>query len=108
MENISPITGCPSCRAPVSASENFCPRCGKKLKEPPLSTSVKKQAVVYLVSFFLAPFGLGYAYKYLKDPNPEARRIGIIVVALTVLAIALMVWVTKAFTDWETQLVGTL
>jgi hypothetical protein len=98
---------CPYCHAPVSATENFCPQCGKKLKEEPLSTTAGKQAVIYLVSFFLAPFGLGYAYKYLKSPDPAARRIGIIVIVITVIAIAIMIWATKAFTEWETHLLGT-
>jgi len=101
MENILSETTCPSCHAPVSAADNFCPQCGAKLKEPPLPTSAGKQIFIYLISFFLAPFGLFYAFKYLKQSNPKARKVGIIVVILTILAIALMVWVTIAFTSWE-------
>ncbi|MEK9154984.1 MAG: zinc ribbon domain-containing protein [Patescibacteria group bacterium] len=108
MENISSETTCSSCNAPISPTENFCPQCGTKLKEPPLSISVRKQAFIYLISFFLAPFGLGYAFKYLKQSDPKARKVGIIVVILTILAIALMIWVTKIFTSWEYQLIDTL
>lgn len=92
-----------SCHALISQTENFCPHCGAELKESPLSISAKRQAFIYLISFFLAPFGLGYAFKYLKQSNLQARRIGIIVIILTVLAIALMIWVTTAFTKWEYQ-----
>lgn len=67
-----------------------------------------KQTFIYLFSFFLAPFGLGYAFKYLKQSDPEARRIGIIVIILTVLSIALMIWLTSAFANWEAQLLNTL
>lgn len=104
MENVLPETMCLACRAPVSAAENFCPRCGTKLKEPPLSISAGKRAFIYLFSFFLAPFGLGYAFKYLKQSNPEARRVGIVVVILTALAMALMIWIANAFSNWEYQL----
>ena len=60
-------TLCSSCHNTVSDSANFCPQCGKKIKEPPLSTTVARQILIYCVSFFLAPFGLGYAFKYLKQ-----------------------------------------
>lgn len=108
MENISSETICSSCHASVSPTENFCPQCGTKLKELPLSTSVGRQAFIYLISFFLAPFGLGYAFKYLKQPNPEARRVGIVVIILTILSIVLMIWLTNAFTSWEYQSINGL
>ncbi len=108
MENISSETTCPSCRAPASAAYNFCPRCGAKLKEPPLSISAQKQAFIYLISFFLAPFGLGFAFKYLKQSDPKARRIGIIVIILTIIAITLMIWIAYTFTKWEFQSINAL
>ncbi len=108
MEYISSETTCPTCHAPVSATENFCPRCGAKLKEPPLSTSAGRQAFIYLISFSLAPFGLAYAFKYLKQSNPKARRVGIVVIVLTILAIALMIWIANAFTNWEYQSINVL
>jgi hypothetical protein len=103
MENIAPLIVCSSCQAPVTAEENFCPKCGVELKEPPFTISTGRLVFVYLVSFFLAPFGLGYAFKYLRHSSPEARKIGIIVVILTVLAIALMIGVSVVFTGWEAQ-----
>ena len=103
MENITPQIICPSCHTPVSVNENFCPQCGKKLKEPPLSTSVGRQIFIYLISFFLAPFGLGYAFKYLKQPDPQAKKIGLVVILLTILAVGVMFWVTSAVTKFEYQ-----
>jgi hypothetical protein len=69
----------------------------------PLSTSPGRQAFIYLISFFLAPFGLGYAFKYLRQPSYEERRVGIIAIALTILAIIIMIWLTGAFTTYEYQ-----
>ncbi|OHA46461.1 MAG: hypothetical protein A3A80_04230 [Candidatus Terrybacteria bacterium RIFCSPLOWO2_01_FULL_44_24] len=92
-------TICPSCHAAASALANFCSQCGKKLKERQLSTSVAKQIIIYLVSFFLAPLGLGYAFKYIKQRDPKTRMIGIVSLALTVIAIVLMIWLTKTFTN---------
>lgn len=96
MDNAKEIS-CSSCRAILPASAYFCPQCGIKLKEPPLSTSIGKQALIYFISFFLAPFGLGYAFKYLKQSDPKARKIGIISLVLTILAISLIIWILKEF-----------
>lgn len=97
MDTIPEIIVCPSCQAVASTTANFCAQCGKKLKDTPLSTSVGKQIVIYLVSFFLAPFGLGYAFTYLKQPNTKARTIGIISLVLTVLAIVAVISIATAF-----------
>jgi hypothetical protein len=99
---------CPSCHAPVSADASFCPRCGAKLKEPPLSTSAGRLTFIYLFSFFLAPLGLGYAVKYLRQwKNPKTRTVGIVVVVLTILAIIIMIWASSAFTNWEYQTINS-
>lgn len=93
---------------PIAVANNFCPQCGGTLKEMSFSISMGRKVFIYLVSFFLAPFGLGYAFKYLRHSSPEARRVGIIVIVLTVLAIALMIWVSAAFTSWEYQSLDSL
>ena len=90
-------TFCPSCFAAVPADAFFCPKCGKNLKTRPVSNSIFNQIVVYLVSILLPPFGLWYAWKYLKQPDPLSKRIGIAAVVLTVISIIVTVWITKAF-----------
>ncbi|MBI5742728.1 MAG: zinc ribbon domain-containing protein [Candidatus Niyogibacteria bacterium] len=108
MEGITQQTTCPSCQAAITAADNFCPKCGAELKGAPVTISAGRKVFIYLVSFFLAPFGLGYAFKYLQRSEPEARRVGVVVIVLTVLAIALMIWVSAAFTSWETQSLDSL
>lgn len=97
MDTMPEITVCPSCQALVAVTANFCSQCGRKLKNAPLSTSVGKQIIIYLVSFFLAPFGLGYAFIYLKQPDAKARTIGIISLILTICAIVAVISVATAF-----------
>ena len=108
MENILSETVCPKCRAPVAAAVNFCPQCGTKLKEPLVSTSIGRQVFIYFISFFLAPFGLGFAFKYLRQSDPRARKIGVVVIILTILAIALTILTANMFTRWEYQYINTL
>lgn len=90
---------CPSCHTTVSSSANFCSQCGKKLKELPFSISIAKQILIYFVSFFLAPFGLGYAFKYLKQSNTKARIIGVVAIILTIFGIITVILTAKTFTD---------
>jgi hypothetical protein len=80
-------------------SANFCPNCGKPLRIMPPATTVSRQIVVYLVSFFIAPFGLWYAWKYLKQDDKKSNIIGVVVIVITIAAIAVflltMAWLFK-------------
>jgi hypothetical protein len=60
----------------------------------PPSTSVSRQIIVYLISFFLAPLGLWYAWKYLKQEDQTSKIIGAVAIVLTLVAVALTIWTT--------------
>lgn len=92
---------CPVCRVSVTPADIFCSRCGTKLNESSAPISSGRKVYIYLFSFFLAPLGLGYAYKYLRQRDPEARKLGITVIMITVIAVVVMIWATGAFTQWE-------
>ncbi|MCR4323282.1 MAG: zinc ribbon domain-containing protein [Candidatus Azambacteria bacterium] len=95
--DIVPDMVCPSCRAVIPASANFCMQCGKNIKKTSPSTTIARQIFIYSVSFFLAPFGLGYAFIYLKQPDTKSRTIGIISLVLTVCAIVLVITLAQIF-----------
>lgn len=80
---------CPKCKIAVSPEDFFCRNCGKPLKPRPLSTSIGKQTIIYLVSIFLPPFGLSPAVKYIKQPDSKSKIIGWVAVALTILSITI-------------------
>ncbi len=88
---------CPNCRKNVLLTDYFCPSCGKKLKNKPLSTSVGRQIYVYLLSFLLPPLGLWPAIKYLKQDSDKSRMIGFIAVVLTIVSAVLTIWFTLGF-----------
>ena len=96
---INPISQCPSCHAVVSEAAYFCSNCGKPLKAQPESISIGRQIVVYLISFFLAPFGLFFAFKYLKHPDKKSRTIGMIIIALTIFAIFITLFTARVFLE---------
>lgn len=88
---------CPSCNAEVAENAFFCSNCGKPLKTRPESTSIGRQIVVYLISFFLAPLGLFFAWKYLKSPDKKSKYIGITIIILTAVAVIAVFLTAKTF-----------
>ena len=80
---------CKRCGQPIQESFYFCPNCGKKIKEPPPSTSIAAQTVVSLVSFFFPPLGLIYAYRYSRHGGSKERYIAVAAVVITCLIIYL-------------------
>lgn len=92
---------CPKCGHEVSDDDLFCSNCGHPLKSRPEDTSILKQVLVYFVSFFLAPFGLGYAFKYLKQSDKKSKTIGMISLILTCLAIITVIVVAKEYLEQE-------
>lgn len=70
----------------------FCPNCGKELRGKPLSTSVPKQIGIYLLAFFLPPFGLSPGIKYLRRNTSKEKTVGGIAIILTFLSIGFSIW----------------
>lgn len=97
---------CPFCNNLISPTFFYCPVCGKKIKEAPVSTSLAKQLLIYSVSFFLPPFGLGWAFSYLKQENPMARRIGWVALILTVVSVIATIWVTIGFIHYYVSILN--
>lgn len=62
--------------------------------------------LIYSVSFFLPPFGLGWAFSYLKQENPKARLIGLIAIILTVLSVIITIWVAVGFIHYYTAILN--
>jgi hypothetical protein len=94
---------CSSCNAPVKPSANFCLNCGNALRVMPPTTSASRQIIIYLISFFLAPFGLWYAWKYLKQDDQKSKIIGAVSIALTIAAVVLTIWTTAGLFNLVSQ-----
>ena len=94
---------CPFCKSSIPIATYFCPNCGKQLKDKPPDTTLLKKIVVYAVSLFLPPFGLWYAWKYLKAGDYESRKIGFISIILTAISILAAIWMTLGIVNSITQ-----
>lgn len=102
------IVVCPVCSYQIQPEWFFCPKCGKMIREAPIVISISKQILIYLVSFFLAPFGLGWGFKYIKSKDLKVRMVGIIAIVLTILSIVLMIVWFKSFMDQYAQTLNSL
>lgn len=99
---------CPACGAPVGAEAYFCGNCGKKLSEPPLATSWGKQIFVYVISILVPPLGLWWAVPYLRQKDAVSKRIGVVIIALTVISLVVTIWSAIALTEYYTQLITSV
>ena len=80
---------CPVCHQNVPAEYYFCPNCGHNLKEKPMPVPIIVQIGLYALAVFLPPLGLWPGAKYLMKKGPQAKWVGGITVALTVISSAL-------------------
>lgn len=88
---------CKYCGFQISENSYFCPNCGKKLKNKPLSTGIGKQIYLYTISILLPPLGLVPGIKYLFEKNTKAQIIGIVLIVLTIISTIVTIKVTMDF-----------
>lgn len=98
---------CKYCKASITINDYFCPSCGKKIKDKPLSTSMWKIIGVTLVTVLLPPFGLGWAFRYLRQPDQKSKIIGWLMIVLTIISLVYMVKVTIDLVGTVNQAVNT-
>jgi len=101
MENIPTNTNyfCPICKFSVQNDWFFCPNCAHELKEKIPNITLGKQLVIYLVSFFLTPLGLGWGLKYIRSKDNKVKMIGAISILLTIISIVMMIAAFKSFAE---------
>lgn len=90
-------TLCPQCHRPVTPTANYCSNCGKKLKEPPLSTAIETQIWIYAFSIFLPMICfLGVsrwsAIKYARSGDRKRKQIGFIAIVLMAISTIITFW----------------
>lgn len=88
---------CPKCQLPILAEFYYCPNCGKQLHFKPISVSIAKQIGVYLLSFFLPPFGLYPGIKYIRQGDVKTKMVGWIAVILTIVSVVITIYIFQNF-----------
>ncbi len=95
---------CPNCHQPILAQYYFCPNCGTKLNQAPLSTTIKTQAWIYAFSIILPMILFIFitkwpGVKYFKSNDPKTKRIGQIAWALLIFSTVIVIWFSYVWTQ---------
>src|ERR1700753_2522684 len=99
---------CPVCHQPVASTYYFCPNCGAKIHEPPLSTAPLTQLGIYAFSIVLPMIcylaitkwpGL----KYLRSQDEDTRTVGVIACALLIISSVLTFYYGYIWTEEAIQ-----
>jgi zinc ribbon protein len=95
---------CPYCHQPVLPSYYFCPNCGTKLNEAPLSISPMTQAWIYAFSVMLPAICYLFitrwpGWKYYKSQDRKTKVIGCNAIVLLVFSSVFTFWLAYVLID---------
>lgn len=96
---IPTILTCRFCNAPISREDFFCPHCGKKLREKPVSTELAPLVWLFVLSALLPPFGFGLTLRYIRSDDDMAKKLGWISLFVTSFALLITLWLSKVIVD---------
>ena len=103
-----PPSVCPTCHQPILSQYYFCPNCGKKINEAPLSTTLQTQAWIYAFSIILPMICFIFVtrwpgIKYFKSEDPKAKLIGQIAWTLLILSTIVVIYLAYVWTEQTIQ-----
>lgn len=88
---------CPKCNSPINQADYFCKSCGAKIKNKALSTTLFMQLKIYVFSLLLPLLGLIPAIKYLRQEDRSSKKIGVVIVVITILSLVITTWLTMGY-----------
>ena len=97
MDEIPQIVTCPKCHIAIRPTDYFCFNCGTNLHPKPLSTSIPTQLLIYTGSIFLAPMGLIWGWRYIRQPETKSKIVGSIAITLTIITLIIATILIKNF-----------
>ncbi|MBI3980924.1 hypothetical protein HY345_02910 [Candidatus Microgenomates bacterium] len=99
---------CPNCRiSNVPLESFFCSNCGTQLRIKPISTSFGSQFLLYVGSLLLPPLGFWWGFKYSRINDPQAKKIAIWCVVLTVISLLVSLYFFLGITSGINSAINT-
>ena len=92
---------------PVTDENYFCPHCGKKLKDKPVSIGTWAIVWLFVLSVLLPPLGIGLTMRYIKADEESTRTIGWISLLVTVVSLMVAIWISKLALDGINQQINS-
>lgn len=100
------VSLCPACHMAVRPTDYFCFNCGKNLHAAPPGTTPADQIKLYLGSVFLAPMGIFWGLRYLREESQKSKIMGIIAMAISVVILIVVVQYTANLVNTLNSEVG--
>lgn len=104
-EVITPVS-CPFCHVAVRPMDYFCGNCGKNLHPARIGTSAFDQAKLYLGSVLLAPMGIFWGMRYLREKEDKSKIVGIIAMLLSIVTLIVAVQLSVTFMNTINSQIG--
>lgn len=103
------IEVCPFCHIGVRTTDFYCFNCGKNLHPKPLSTSIPSQVVLYLGSVFLAPLGILWGFRYIRQESSTSKVVGLIAGLLSLATVVIVLSIVgNLFNTVNEQINGSM
>jgi hypothetical protein len=99
---------CAVCHQPILPAYYFCPNCGTKINEAPLSVTALTQAWIYVFSIILPMILFIFitkwpGVKYFKSSDTKTHRIGQIAWVLLIASTVVTIWLAYVWTEQTIQ-----
>lgn len=104
-EAVTPAV-CPSCHIVVKLTDYFCSNCGKNLHPVPLGITLIDQVKLYLGSVFLAPMGIFWGMRYLREKEDKPKIVGVVAMLLSVITLIVAIQYSVSFANTINSQVG--
>lgn len=106
MDEIATPAVCPFCHVAARQTDYFCANCGKNLHPVPLGTMVMDQVKLYLGSVFLAPMGIIWGIRYLREKEDKSKIVGLVAMLLSIFTLIVAIQYTVNFVNTVNSQVG--
>lgn len=100
------ILACPGCHIAVRPTDYYCFNCGKNLHVAPVGTTPLDQMKLYGASILLAPMGIFWGLKYLKENDDKAKIVGVVAMILSGVTFIIAAQYTVSFINSLNSQVG--
>lgn len=98
---------CRYCAGAITTDDYFCPSCGKKLKEKPVSTDLWPLVWLFILSALLPPLGIGLTIRYIRSEEEKTKLIGWISLMVMAVALIVSIWFAKSVMDGFNQKINS-
>lgn len=106
MDEVADPPMCPFCHVTVRPMDYFCSNCGKNLHPAPLGITLYDQVKLYLGSVFLAPMGIIWGMRHLREKEDKSKIVGVIAMLLSVITLIVAIQYTISFANTINSQVG--